>query len=80
LCFRFYSAVIITVVVNNAMANASTFTLADWIWQVAVAGLLGLVVTTALPAVALQQFRQRRARNRNACPPAGAADTIHNPA
>jgi hypothetical protein len=53
---------ILAVVVRNAMVNAATFTFADWFWHVVWASLVGLAIATALPVVAIQEFRRRRAQ------------------
>ena len=53
---------ILAVVVRNAMANAATYTFADWFWHVGWASVVGLAVATTLPVVAIQEFRRRRAQ------------------
>jgi hypothetical protein len=53
---------ILAVVVRHAMVNAATFTFADWFWHVGWASLVGLAIATALPVVAIQEFRRRRAQ------------------
>lgn len=55
--------VILLFAVHNAVANAGTFTLGDWLRQFVFAGMVGAGFTFALPAVAIAEFR-RRARER----------------
>lgn len=67
-----FGGLLVVFVIRNAVTNIGTFTLRDWIGQFAFAGLLGLSITVALPCVALQEFRKRRAQRSN------SADTESN--
>jgi hypothetical protein len=53
---------ILAVVIRNAILNAAIYTFADWFWHVGWAAVVGLAVTATLPAVAIQEFRRRRAQ------------------